>query len=303
MIDKLFGNYPFPPDQKRPYHIKGDAIKPYIAPADNIYQSDLNMLYASSDKLSVGIFQLAPGSSYDPADVHEGDEAYYILDGILTIQNPVTGECVQIRKGEGLLMPMYGYHKGYNFEQSEARILFAIAPKVQPGNVTPVDFSNGRMKQYKGSYNSSFPYISPQNQNLPHGTIDLIGNWPVSGPESRKDPIMFYHIPDSKKLISVHGTKHPMLIKFIVSNDLIHMGEFILPSGGSACRASEPDSHKGDCVLYVETGTAAIYLTASQETFNVKPGEAFFLPENTEYQIFNYTGNTVKLIFSISPEL
>jgi len=134
------------------------------------------------------------------------------------------------------------------------------------------------------------------------GTNDLIGNWPVNGPDSRKEPIMFYHIPESKKLLNVHGTKHPMLIKFLVSNDLIHLGEFILPSGGPTCRASEPDFHKGDCVLYVEAGPAAIYLIATQETFNVQPGEAMFLPEKTEYQIFNYTSNTLKIIFAVLDE-
>jgi gentisate 1,2-dioxygenase len=94
-----------------------------------------------------------------------------------------------------------------------------------------------------------------------------------------------------------------MLIKFFVSNDLLHMGEFILPAGGTGSRASEPDSHKGDCVLFVEWGPITVFLPDTLEAFDVQPEEAMFLPEGERYQIINYTAGTVKAIFSIAPGL
>lgn len=92
-----------------------------------------------------------------------------------------------------------------------------------------------------------------------------------------------------------------MLVKFYVSNDLLHMGEFILPAGGTGCRASEPDSHKGDCALYVEKGPVTVFLTETQEAFDIQEEEVMFLPEGTSYQLINYTADTVKTIFSIAP--
>ena len=94
-----------------------------------------------------------------------------------------------------------------------------------------------------------------------------------------------------------------MLVKFFVSNDLVHMGEFILPAGGTGCRASEPDSHKGDCVLFVEKGPVTVFLTGTMEAFDIQEEEAMFLPEGVEYQLINYTENIVKVIFSIAPGL
>jgi len=260
MAEEIFGNHPFPPDKKRPVHIRGDLIRHFIYPAERPHFSDLNYLYVSTDKLTVGTWQLGPGGTYDPPDLHAGDEVYYILDGTLTEHNPLLGEFMQVKKGEALLLPMHGYHKGHNFEQGIMRALYVIAPKIWEDQLPPMDFEGGKMKMYKGKNNARLPSHGAMEEWYRHGTTDDIGRWPVPGPECRKDPKLFYHITDEKKLLNIHGTQYPMLIKFFVSNDLVHMGEFILPAGGTGSRASEPDSHKGDCVLFVEWGPITVFL-------------------------------------------
>lgn len=303
MAEEIFGNYPFPPDKKRPIHIRGELIKQFIYPAECPHFSDLNYLYVSTDKLTVGTWQLGPGGNYDPPDLHAGDEVYYVLDGVLTEHNPLLGEFMQVRKGEALLLPQSGYHKGYNFEQDIMLILYVIAPKIWEDQAPPMDFSQGKMKQYKSKHNAKLPTSPPLPQWNMHGTTDDIGRWPVPGPQCRQEPIMFYHITEDKKLINVHGPTYPMLVKFYVSNDLLHMGEFILPAGGTGCRASEPDCHKGDCALYIEKGPITVFLTETQEAFDVQEQEVMFLPEGTTYQLINYTGGLTKAIFSIAPGL
>ncbi|NJD04273.1 MAG: cupin domain-containing protein [Ruminiclostridium sp.] len=303
MAEWTFGNYPFPPDGKRPLHIRGERIKHFIYPADRPHFSDLNYLYVSTDKLTVGTWQLGPGGNYNPPDLHAGDEVYYVLDGILTEHNPLLGEFTQVKKGEALLLPMHGYHKGYNFEQGIMRILYIIAPKIWEDQLPPMDFEDGKMKMYKGKHNDKLSKYQQIPKWYLHGTTDDIGRWPVAGPECRKEPVLFYHITEEKKLINVHGTEYPMLIKFFVSNDLLHMGEFILPAGGTGSRASEPDSHMGDCVLFVEWGPITVFLTKTKEAFDVQPEEAMFIPEGVEYQLINYTDHTVKAVFSIAPGL
>lgn len=302
MTQQVFGNHPFPPDRKEPIHIRGELIKQFIYPAERPHFSDLNYLYVSTDKLTVGTWQLGPGGTYDPPDLHAGDEVYYVLEGVLTEHNPLVGEFMQVRKGEALLLPMHGYHKGYNFEQGIMRILYVIAPKIWENQAPPMDFK-GRMKMYKGRHNHEFPSYDPMPQWNSHGTTDDIGRWPVLGTQCRKDPKIFYHITEDKKLINVHGMEHPMLVKFFVSNDLLHMGEFILPSGGTGSRASEPDSHKGDCVLFVEHGPIVVFLPDTQEGFDVQEEEAMLIPEGVRYQLINYTASPVKAIFSIAPAL
>ena len=306
--ETIFGNHPFKPgDQKRPLHIRGDLIKHFIYPAERPHFSDLNYLYVSTDTLTVGTWQLAPGGTYDPPDLHAGDEVYYVLQGCLTEHNPMLGEFMQVRKGEALLLPMHGYHKGHNFEQEIMRILYVIAPKIWEEGVPPMDFSEGKMKQYKGQHNANLLATPPLPQWNQHGTTDDIGRWPVPGPDCRKSPILFYHITEGKKLLNVQGTEHPMLIKFFVSNDLLHMGEFILPAGGIGSRASDPDSHAGDAALFVETGPITVFLPDTVDTldtpqaFDVQENEVMFIPEGVRYQLINYTDHPVKMIFSIAP--
>ena len=303
MSEELFGNYPFPPDKKKPLHIRGDLIRKFIYPDQRPHFSDLNNLYVSTDKLTVGTWQLGPGGTYNPPDLHAGDEVYYVTEGVLTEHNPVMGEFMQVRKGEALLLPEGGYHKGYNFGQGIMNILYIIAPKIWLEQEPPMDFEGSNMKMYKGSNNANLPDYPQIPQWDIHGTTDDIGRWPVPGPDCRKKPILFYHITEEKKLINVHGTEYPMLIKFFVSNDLCHMGEFILPAGGVGCRASEPDSHRGDCCLNVEEGPITVFLPDTKEAFDVQPGEAMFIPEGTVYQLINYTEHMVKAIFSIAPGL
>ena len=303
MTEQIFGNHPFPPQQKRPVHIRGDLIKHFIYPAERPHFSDLNYLYVSTDKLTVGTWQLGPGGNYDPPDLHAGDEVYYVLDGVLTEHNPLVGEFMRVKKGEALLLPMGGYHKGHNFEQGIMRILYVIAPKIWEDQAPPMDFSAGKMKMYKGRHNAKLPRQPVVPQWNQHGTTDDIGRWPVPGPECRKNPKLFYHIPEEKKLLNIHGVEYPMLIKFFVSNDLLHMGEFILPAGGTGSRASQPDAHKGDAVLFVEEGPVTFFLPGTQEAFDVREEEAMFIPEGVQYQLINYTSKTVKAIFSIAPGL
>ena len=299
--EPIFGRYPCPPDKKKPVHVRGELIKHFIYPDERPHFSDLNYLFVSSDKLTVGTWQLTPGATYDPPDRHPGDEVYYVLEGTLTEHNPALGEFMQVNAGEAILLPKFGYHKGYNFENRTMRILYVIAPEIWEEGGPPMSFQPDTMKRYKGANNANLPTNDQMPEWNNHGTTDDIGRWPVPGPEARTEPILFYHIPENKKLVNIHGTTYPMLVKFFVSNDLLHMGEFILPTGGTGCRASEPDSHAGDAAIFVQVGPITFFLPDTKEAFDVQEEEVMYIPEGVRYQIINNTDHGIKAIFSIAP--
>lgn len=199
----MFENYPFPPDKKKPIHIRGELIKVFLYPPERSHFSVINKLYVSTDKLTVSTWQFGPGGTYDPPDIHFGDEVYYVLEGELTEHNPEIGEFIQVKKGEALLLPKGGYHKGYNFGQDIMRILYVVAPKFWEGDMPTMDFDPSKMKMYKGGFNDIMPKLDTIPQWNVHGVTDSIGNWPVRGPQCRKDPILFYHITENKK-VTIH---------------------------------------------------------------------------------------------------
>ena len=142
------GNYTFPKDQQRPCRLKQEELKLFLYTEEKPETSDLNWLVASTQTQTVGEYQLAPGSHFSPADVHAGDEIYYVLKGEVTMFQPETGQVVRVMQGEGILMPKGCPHIGYNFGESELRMLYVIAPQAWDADGIPLEY-NGAMKLYK----------------------------------------------------------------------------------------------------------------------------------------------------------
>ena len=178
------GNFPFPPDKKKPIVITRSQTKQFIYP-DKPENSDFNWNYASTDKFFIAQYQLSPGVKFMPADVHTGDEVYYVVEGTLTMLNPETGEVHQVEENECYFIPLGGWHQGYNFTNKQTRIFLIIAPKIWPPKGLPEDGFPGETKIF--SFNKQLN-PNPKTQPVPllegPRTPDLIGRWPIAGPTS-----------------------------------------------------------------------------------------------------------------------
>ena len=135
--------------------------------------------------------------------------------------------------------------------------------------------------------------------------LDLIGKWPIPGPEARKKKQMFV-IKPGETLDVIHGKENHMLVSFAVSNDFIHFGLMDIPAGV----LTDEEVHQGDEVFYVLEGSVSVIVGSSDETdsvtrsrFEVNCGERFLVPEGTYHRYLNTTVKPVKLIFGIAPKL
>ena len=128
--------------------------------------------------------------------------------------------------------------------------------------------------------------------------MDNLGSWPAPGPLLREKGVL-YHITEQKKLKTVHGDLHAMLVKFSVSNDFMQMGEYILPAGGTICRHSDPVVHPGPCVLVGLDGLTTVYLPEKRHTYQMHRYEGLYLPENTKYQLVNYESDRARCLFAV----
>lgn len=143
-----FCNYPFRKEEKRPCMQKQSELKNFLYTDEHPETSDLNWLIASTENMTVGEYQLSPGSHFSPADVHAGDEIYYVMKGEVTIFQPETGQVLQVQEGEGILIPKGCPHIGYNFTEDASRMLYVIAPKMWGEDGPPSDYA-GILKTYK----------------------------------------------------------------------------------------------------------------------------------------------------------
>lgn len=129
-----------------------------------------------------------------------------------------------------------------------------------------------------------------------------LGQFPASGEEARKQQC-FYKITHENSIKVISGKKTPVLLEFFVSNDVVHVGEIIIPAGGTGPRQTEYDTHKGDALFFIVDGPLTFHLKESREVFQAESGESVFIPEGYEYKIINYTGKLTKAVFVIAPEL
>lgn len=292
---------PFKPEEKRPMLIRKQDYPGKIWPPDNALTSDIVYTIISTDTFTFGIFELAPGSSFDPWDIHPGDEAYYLLNGRLTMRGE-NGVFQYLEEKDGAYIPFKAWHKAYNFEDIPMRVLYFITPRAWDENIVPEGMlTDGSAKQFKGS-NEGMPDVRSviQYTTARSACTDDCGSFPVDAVKARKAPHVIYKVKDCDKMINIHGNKHPMLMKLIMSNDLGHFGEFILPAGSLGPRVSEPEVHAGDAAVYCEEGPFFINLVDLQDSYELQPGDTFFLPAGTRYQLVNFQPKQVHAIFGIT---
>ena len=118
------GSHPFPPDKKKPTILDpgNDVVTVYGSGREKISPR----IFASTDKILMSVWTVPPGQTFQPPDIHSGDEPYYILEGRPTIVNPETGQCIQAEEGDVVLIPAKCWHTVYNFTDKAATIVAII---------------------------------------------------------------------------------------------------------------------------------------------------------------------------------
>lgn len=147
-VKPYFAKYPAPKGERKPCIQKQSDLVQFLYTEEFPETSDLNWLIASTETMTVGEYQLSPGSHFEPADVHAGDEIYYVMKGQVTMFQPETGQVVVVDEGQGILMPKGCPHMGYNFGEQEAMMLYVIAPKMWEDDGPPLEYT-GAIKKYK----------------------------------------------------------------------------------------------------------------------------------------------------------
>ncbi|MCL5985620.1 MAG: cupin domain-containing protein [Actinobacteria bacterium] len=127
-IPSWMGNHPFPPDKKRPVLInkKDEVITVYGSGKEKISPH----IAISTDKILISTWHVPPGQTFQPPDIHSGDEPYYVLKGTATVVNPETGQVVEANEGDAVLIPAKCWHQVYNFTEEDLIIVAIIEGKI-----------------------------------------------------------------------------------------------------------------------------------------------------------------------------
>ena len=105
--------FPFPPDQKKPALIRQqDEIYSNYGKGNDKMTCEI---FISTDKILLSAWVVPPGQSFQPPDIHTGEEPYYVLKGVASVNNPETGQIAEAKAGDAVFMPAHCWHAVYNF--------------------------------------------------------------------------------------------------------------------------------------------------------------------------------------------
>lgn len=141
--------FPFPPDQKKPALIRQhDEIYSNYGKGNTRITCEI---FISTDKILMSAWVVPPGQSFQPPDIHTGEEPYFVLKGVATVNNPETGQVVEAKAGEAVLMPAHCWHVVYNFGEEDMYLCAIIEGKpwspeamrwVEEANLKPVGYKD-----------------------------------------------------------------------------------------------------------------------------------------------------------------
>lgn len=286
-VPQWVGRFPYPPDQKRALVVGNDGAVLFTFGQGQEKVSCI--VHISTDLIQIGIMIITPGGTFDPPDIHAGDEVYYINSGEIAVFDPESGRTIRARQGEVVLIPKGIWHQAYNTSSENLEVLAFIAPLQWRAGETevPSEFA-GQTK----CLSDNLPLIPP------------MGNWPASKTPKQQS---IQRLAYSDAFGVVRGERSRLPTFFYVSNANIHVGEFSLPVRW----VSDLELHNGDEVLFVLAGVLGVHVWQSsppeagplQEVHEVRPGQAFLIPQGCKHQYVNFDAQPTRVIFAIAPKM
>jgi len=192
--------------------------------------------------------------------VYTGHAGLYVLEGQYTVQFPDTGEVRVAEQGEMLLLRGPQWHFGYNFSDRELRVLETISPLAPSGALDGL--------------------VCP----TPEAGFDVqaIKDFPATRPVPRLEVVT-----RRTALNIIVGEQHHTLLKVLASTDKLTVAVFDLIGG----QRTDAFKFSRDATLYVEKGRLNVRVQASGIWEELNPGDAYFFPAGTTWEVFNHGAN------------
>jgi quercetin dioxygenase-like cupin family protein len=258
-----------PPDVT--HHLWGDDEAGYVG----------DEVLVSSGKLHALIFTLPAGGRFrhSPANrtVFGADEVYVVLDGVLALANPETGEVVRAEPGDGVFFRRDTWHHGFSRSAGPLRVLEIFAPPPAAG--------------MSSAYAATRPYLDDSR----YAQDEVLGRWPMDRAAIEAASTLHLVRPADQR----YRLEGDLLAGLLASTDqLTVLAAELLPGQASDFRA-----HPGDAFWYVTAGEVHVH-TPDAEVANwwqVRAGDAFVLPGPVRYRLVNQGAEPARLVLGAAP--
>ncbi len=249
-------------------HVWGDPA------AGEVY----DWIYASTEQVHMLVFGLPPGGGFRHSEefrtIFAADELLHVLQGVMVIADPETGEVQRVGVGESVFFRRDTWHHAFALGPEPLRVLELFAPPPAAGA--------------SSAYARAQPYL----ESTRYADDALLGHWPGARP---RDPRLRV-LRDADVL---WRRDLGVLCGVLVSTE--HLTVATLEVGpGEAAALHE---HGGDEVLMVLEGALWVraWLDGGVRVFELEPEDVCYLPAGSRHEDRNAGGPTARAICGIAP--
>jgi quercetin dioxygenase-like cupin family protein len=235
-------------------------------------------IYASTDKVHMLVFGLAPGGEFRHSQEHRtifaADELLHVLQGVLVIADPETGEVQRAAAGESVFFRRDTWHHAFALGPEPLRVLELFAPPPAAGA--------------SSAYAREQPYLKASL----YADDRLLGQWPAA---EAREPRLRVLRPEDVLWRRDLG----VLCGVLVSTE--HLTAATLELGpGEIAGAHE---HGGDEVLMALAGSLWVraWFGDAVHVFELEPEDVCYLPAGARHEYRNPGGGTARAICGIAP--
>lgn len=242
-------------------------------------------IYVSSDKIHHLVFSLAPGGEFRHSNefrtIFAADQVYYVLQGVMVIANPETGEVRHVKAGEAVFFRRDTWHHAFNYGSEPLRVLEYFSPPPSQGT--------------SGAYARTKPLLTQTK----YTQDQALGRWPMERAAIERDA-MLHMVRETDLLWQLVDGKPEVLVGLLCATEHLTVGKMILLPG----QRTAIQTHKGDESLYLIEGTLNMLCPEKdgQRWFELNPQDGFYIPAGSPHQYYNYTDKPVTLIFGVAPD-
>jgi quercetin dioxygenase-like cupin family protein len=237
-----------------------------------------DQIYVSSGFIHALVFGLEPQGSFrhspDHRTVFGADELLYVLDGIMVIANPETGEVQRLEAGESVFFRRDTWHHAFAHGASPLHVLELFAPPPATGA--------------SGAYARTRPYLDGSR----YADDSLLGRLAPASVQ----PGTLRRL-DQRDIVWRRDLG--VLVGLLASTEHLTAGVTEVDPG----QKSTVHAHGGDQVLYVTSGQLTV--RAWQEdvisVFALEPSDVCYLPHGCAHEYRNYSATTARAIFGVAP--
>lgn len=257
------------PASDRGRHVWGDSESGFV----------LDRVHLSSEMLHVLEFSMPPGGRFghspDNPTIFAADELLYVLEGVLLLSDPSTGETQRAAAGEAIFFRRDTWHHGRAAGDEGVRVLEFFSP-------TPATGASS-------AYARTKPYLEHTS------TVDqrLLGSWPTASGhiDHRLTPVREHDV--------AWATRGALELGFLAATEHLTVLRCHLRAGA----ASAGEQHPGEEFVLLLSGSLVIMTPAAEDAncLYLDAGDGAVLPPGTPHSYLSAGDSQAVWLCGIGP--